>query len=184
MGSLYSINNLAGYLKSLGHKISKAVISDYLNWFEDAYIFFTVRLFDPSHARAQANPKKIYCVDHALIQSISSGILVNSGHLLENLVFITLRRFSLKIYYYKSKNGQEIDFIIKNQDNSKILIQACDTLAEPKTRKRELHALKAAMTELHTDSGMIVTRIEEEYLTLESGHIHVIPIWKFLLLTW
>jgi len=53
-----------------------------------------VRIFDASLARANTNPKKIYCIDNALVTSVSSGILVNSGHLLENLVFITLRRIT------------------------------------------------------------------------------------------
>ena len=114
--SLYSLNNLTGYLKSLGHAVPKASVADYLRWFEDAYFLFTVRLFDASLNRSNTNPKKIYCIDHALVVSISSGILVNSGHLLENLVFTTIRHFYTSIYYYKTKNGREVDFvfIIKN----------------------------------------------------------------------
>ena len=95
---LYSINNLTGYLKSLGHKLAKASVSQYLDWFEDAYFLFSVRIFDASLARSNANPKKIYCIDHALVASISSQILVNSGHLLESLVFISLRRYFPEIY--------------------------------------------------------------------------------------
>ncbi|MCF6267956.1 MAG: hypothetical protein L3J57_15670 [Desulfuromusa sp.] len=94
ISSLYSINNLTGYLKSLGHKAPKASVSNYLEWFEDAYILFSVRIFDASLARANTNPKKIYCIDHALVTSVSSGILINSDHLLENLVFIALRRLT------------------------------------------------------------------------------------------
>ncbi len=81
--SLYSISKLTNYLKSLGHKMPKSSASDCLEWFEDAYILFTVRIFDASLKRANANPKKIYCIDHALVLSISSRILINSGYLLE-----------------------------------------------------------------------------------------------------
>ncbi|MFM8930882.1 MAG: hypothetical protein ACKOS8_03260 [Gemmataceae bacterium] len=89
-GSAYTVNSLAGYLQALGHKVPKASVGDYVRWFEDAYFLFTVRLFDASLARSNTNPKKVYCVDHALVNSVSSGILVNSGHLLENLVFVAL----------------------------------------------------------------------------------------------
>ena len=41
-------------------------------------------------------------VDHALVSSVASGVLVNSRHLLENLVFTTLRRLSPHIYYCKT----------------------------------------------------------------------------------
>ena len=91
--SLYSINRLTAYLQSLGHRAPKSAVSDYVDWFEDAFFLFTVRVFDASLARANVNPKKIYCVDHALARSVGSGILVNAGHLLENLVFAALRRF-------------------------------------------------------------------------------------------
>jgi len=183
--SLYSVNSLTGYLKSLGHKAPKSAVSDYLDWFEDAYFFFTVRLFDPSLARSQANPKKIYCIDHALVTSVSSGILINSGHLLENLVFIALRRVSPDIFYYRTKSGKEVDFISCPQDRSsgdaRQLIQVCESLADPKTRKREISALTEAMNELKLTSGIIVTGSEEEVIDVNGGKINVMPAWRFLL---
>jgi hypothetical protein len=180
-GSLYSINNLTGYLKSLGHKAPKSAVSDYLEWFEDAYVLFTVRIFDASLARANTNPKKIYCVDHALVTSISSGILVNSGHLLENLVFTALRRVTPDIFYYKTKAGREVDFIAGRQGPSRMLVQVCESMVNQQTRKRETTALTEAMTELKLSQGIIVTRNEEEQIQVESGKIDVVPAWRFLL---
>lgn len=179
--SLYSVNSLTRYLKSLGHKAPKSVVSNYLEWFEDAYFLFTVRIFDASLARSNTNPKKVYCVDHALVTSVSSGILVNSGHLLENLVFTALRRLHPKIYYYKTKTGREVDFIVPLRKRVRMLIQVCESLAEPQTRKRETAALAEAMTELNLKSGTIVTRGEDEQIDAGGGAINVVPIWRFLL---
>ena len=109
---LYTVNSLTGYLKALGHRVPKSAVSEYLEWFEDAYFLFTVRIFDASLARRNTNPKKIYCIDHALVASVSAQILINSGHLLENLVFVTLRRRHQEISYYKTGNGREVDFIV------------------------------------------------------------------------
>jgi predicted AAA+ superfamily ATPase len=181
IASLYSINNLTGYLKSLGHKAPKAAVSDYLEWLEDAYFLFTVRVFDASLARANTNPKKIYCIDHSLVASISSGILVNSGHLLENLIFTGLRRITPNIYYYKSRAGREVDFIIRRQDHSLMLVQVCETTADLQTRKREISALNDAMTDLKLTTATLVTRSEEERVKTASGTIEIIPAWKFLL---
>lgn len=181
IASLYSVNNLTGYLQSLGHKAPKAAVSDYLAWFEDAYILFTVRIFDASLARANTNPKKIYCIDHALVTSLSSGILVNSGHLLENLVFTALRRLTAEIYYFKSKSGKEVDFLALRPDRSRLLVQVCETMADPQTRKREITALTEAMVELRLSAGTIVTRGEEEQIEMAAGTIEVIPVWRFLL---
>ena len=179
--SLYSVNNLTGYLKALGHNAPRTAVSNYLEWFEDAYFLFTVRIFDASLARANTNPKKIYCIDHAFVVSVRSGVLVNSGHLLENLVFIGLRRITPKIFYYKSKNGREVDFVAQMHDRTRMLIQVCDSMADPQTRKREISSLAEAMTELKQPFGTIVTRGEEEEISGEYGKINIVPAWRFLL---
>jgi predicted AAA+ superfamily ATPase len=179
--SLYSVNRLTGYLKSLGHRVPKSSVSDYLEWMEDAYFFFTVRIFDASLARSNTNPKKIYCIDHALVTSVSSGILTNSGHLLENLVYVSLRRMTSEIFYYKTKGGREVDFIARMPDQTLQLVQACESMASPDTRKRELTALSEAMAELNLKAGTIVTRNEHEEIATGVGTIHMVPIWRFLL---
>ena len=179
--SLYSVNSLTGYLKSLGHKVPKSAVSDYLEWFEDAYFLFTVRIFDASAARRDTNPKRIYCVDQAMVTSVSSGILVNSGHLLENLVFTALRRLYPEIYYHKTRAGREVDFIVPARGRPRKLVQVCESLAEPHTRKRETAALSEAMAELDLKTGTIVTRNEDERMNVEAGTIEVVPAWRFLL---
>jgi len=179
--SLYSVNSLTGYLKSLGHKVPKSAVSDYVQWFEDAYFLFTVRIFDPSAARRDTNPKRVYCIDHAMVSSVASGILVNSGHLLENLVFTALRRLHPEIYYYKTRSGREVDFIVPTRGRPRILIQVCESLAPPQTRKRETAALGEAMAELGLKAGVIVTRNEDARIEVDAGTIEAIPAWRFLL---
>lgn len=179
--SLYSVNRLTGYLQSLGHKVPKAAVSEYLDWFEDAYFLFTVRIFDASLARSNANPKKVYCVDHAMVSSCSSGILLNSGHLLENLVFTALRRLHPAVYYYKTKSGREVDFVVPLRGRTPMLVQVCKSLADPNTAKREVAALSEAMTELGATSASIVTRNESNVIELGARTVTVVPAWRFLL---
>jgi predicted AAA+ superfamily ATPase len=181
--SLFSVNKLTGYLQSMGHKAPKSVVSDYVAWFEDAYFLFAVRIFDASLARSNTNPKKIYCIDHAMVSSVASGILVNNGHLLENLVFTTLRRMIPGIFYYRCKSGREVDFLAQQTDRSRLLVQVCESMASPQVRKREVAALSEAMTELKLTTGIIVTRNEEEEIRVDPGTISVVPIWRFLLET-
>ncbi|NCC50494.1 MAG: ATP-binding protein [Spartobacteria bacterium] len=181
IASLYTVNRLTGFLKSLSYHAPKSAVSDYLSWFEDAFIFFTVRVFDASVARSNTNPKKVYCIDHSMISSISSGILVNAGHLLENLVFTALRRVTKNIFYYKTKAGREVDFIAQQERGKRMLVQVCESLADPKTRKREIAALEDAMTELGVRESVVVTRHESEQIHVECGTVHVVPAWSFLL---
>jgi len=179
--SLYTLNNLTNYLKSLGHKVPKNSVAEYLDWFEDAYFLFSVRVFNASLSKSNANPKKIYCIDQSLVKSVSSGILINSGHLLENLVFIALRRLNVGIYYYKTKGKYEVDFLVQTQKHKKFLLQVSESLVNPSTKQREIRALKIAMTELNLFSGMIITLNEQEQIDVGIGVIEIIPIWKFLL---
>jgi uncharacterized protein len=115
------------------------------------------------------------------VTSICSGILVNSGHLLENLVFTALRRVTPDIFYYRTKAGRKVDFIAGRQGHSCMLVQVCESIADPKTRNLEIRALAAAMTELKLSQGTIVTRNQEEQIQVDSGRINVVPVWRFLL---
>jgi predicted AAA+ superfamily ATPase len=181
VASLYTVNSLTGYLKSLGHKVPKSSVADYLEWFEDAFFLFTVRLFDASLTRSNINPKKIYCVDHGLIRSVASGILTNSGHMLENLVFSALRRVCPDVWYYRTRSGREVDFIVQRQDRSRQLVQVCESLADPRTWKREVAALGEAMLETGLSTACIVTRSEEDRIALDNRTMEVVPAWRFLL---
>ena len=179
--SLYTLNKLTNALTSLGHKVPKSSVADYLMWFEDAYFLFTVRMFDASYSKSNANPKKIYAIDHAFIKSVSSGILINSGHLLENLVFVAIRQLNSQLYYYRTQKGYEIDFLTISDSGEKHLLQVSESLANPATRNREIQALQNAMQELGIKTGSIITRNEEELVTLDQGIIEVLPVWRFLL---
>ena len=181
IASLYTINSLTRFLKSLGHKVPKSSVADYLTWFEDAYFLFSVRLYDPSFVRSNMNPKKVYCVDHSFVTSVTSGIMVNSGHLLENMVFVGLRRLYPEIYYYKTTKKQEVDFLVILPTRKKLLFQVCESLHHEKTRLRELMALQQAMAELEEDSATLITLNEEEEVTLQEGTVKIIPVWRFFL---
>ena len=178
---LYSVNRLSGYLKSLGHNASRTVIADWLSWFEDAYFLFSVRLFDASVTKSNMNPKKVYCIDHAMVVSTSSGILTNRGHLLENLVFLSLRRSRENICYYRTRSGREVDFIVPRRGEKPLLVQVCDTLANPATRAREITALQEAMAETNQPHAFLVTFGEQGTETTDNGTITILPAWSFLL---
>ena len=146
-----------------------------------AYFLFTVRIFDASAARRNVNPKKVYCIDYALVTSVASGILVNSGHLLENLVYTALRRRYQEIHYYRTRTGHEVDFVVPRRGRPPLLVQVCESLADPRTRKRETVALAAAMAELDAGTATIVTRNDRERIEAGGAAIDVVPAWRFLL---
>lgn len=182
IASPYTINSLTGYLKSQGHRVSKTFVGNMIEWFEDAYALYTVKLFDASLSRQMANPKKIYAVDHAMVRSVSTGILVNSGHLLENLVFMDSRRRGREVYYYRTANGREVDFAWKDSDGEIILVQVCETMPEgSQTRERELKALQEAKSEHPESRAVVVTWDEDDLVSFDGDDLEIVPIWKWLL---
>ena len=181
IGSLYSINRITDYLKSLGHKVSKGFVSSCIDWFQDAYFLFSVKIFSASLSKQNVNPKKIYCIDHSMVTSVSSGILANTGHLLENLIFIHLRRSTEEIYYYRTDKGQEVDFIWLGNQGKRHLIQVCLSLKDRITRKREVSSLIRAMEELGLNRSTIITMEEEDVLEDRDKIIEIVPAWKYLL---
>ena len=183
VGSMYSVNALTGYVKSLGHRTTKTFVGECVGWLQDAYALFPVKIFHPSGSVQNANTRKIYCADHAMVRSVSSGILVNAGHLLENLVFTHLRSITDRIHYYRTANGREVDFIWQPDGHEWQLVQVCETLAPPDTRKRELTSLQEAMREHQAGEATIVTRDDDETVETADGVIRVIPAWRYLLET-
>ena len=181
VGSMYSQNSLTGYLKSLGHKAYKSIVADYLAWLEDTYFTYSVAIHDASLSRVNANPRKLYAVDHALVRSVGSGLLVNKGHLLENMVFISLRRLWPQISYYRSRTGRETDFLVTRHGQSPLLVQVCETMADPATRHREMSALADAMAETGIREATVVTSGEDNEVRLAEGVVHIVPAWRWLL---
>lgn len=181
ISSLYSINRITAYLKSSGHKISKGFVSECIEWFEDAYFLFSVRLYDRSIARQNVNAKKIYCVDHSLVTSVWPGISEDKGHLLENMVFCHLRKKTDRIFYYRTGNGLEVDFIWFDKTGGKNLVQVCWSMDETKTGIREIKALIQAMNETKITKGIIVNH-DKEYLFKEADKtVLILPAWKYFL---
>jgi|APSaa5957512622_1039677.scaffolds.fasta_scaffold22486_2 uncharacterized protein len=181
ISSLYSINRITDYLKSLGHKVSKSFVGQFIDWFEDAYFLFSIKLYSASINKQNANPKKVYCIDQGMVQAVTPTITEDRGRLLENIVFLHLRRQGFEVYYYRTKNGKEIDFIWLDKKKQKHLAQVCWTLKHEKTRRREISSLMTAMEEQQLESAIIMTHDENDILQEKNKKIIIIPAWKFLL---
>ncbi len=181
VSNLYTINRITEYIKSFGYKVSKSFVSECIGWFEDAFFLFSVKIFSQSVNIQNTNSKKIYCIDHGLVRSISPDIQQKEGYLLENIIFIYLRTRYNEIYYYKTKSGKEIDFIWISGNKQKYLVQVCWQIGNDETETRETRALYDGMAELNINESFIVTYNEEKNITNNGKTIHIIPAWRFLL---
>ncbi|MEI6388703.1 MAG: ATP-binding protein [Spirochaetota bacterium] len=179
VANLYTVNRLTEYLRSLGFKVQKEFVGQAIDWFEDAFMLFPLRIWDLSLAKQNVNPRKIYMVDHAMAASCDASYSEKRGYLLENLVYTHLRRRTENLNYYKTRRGLEVDFRVV-RDSRVELVQVSWSLEDEETRKRETTALFQAMEEEGLTEGLIVTRDEEGVVGKEGRNIHIIPITRFL----
>ena len=180
---LITVNKLKQRLAGERNKLSPELISDYIDKLIDCYLLYTVPIRSYNIAVQAVNPKKVYCVDHALVQAFSGATSENKGFILENMVFVALRRTMERLYYYKTTSGDEIDFAV-GSDVDIQLIQVCwDLSKQNRTRERELKPLIDGMEELGLQESWIITAYEEEeFEDKQTGRIiHIVPAYSWLL---
>ena len=178
LGSIHSYNKLQNLIgvKSIN------TVKSYLEILEEAFLFFRINLFDYSIKRQIYNPSKIYIIDTALGNSISFKFSENIGHIYENIVFLELKRRNKEIYYWKSKKGKEVDFLIKKGLNIEEAIQVSYNLNDKKTLDREIESLLIAKDEFKVEHLSIITEDEETEKEIGNVKIRIIPLWKWLLI--
>ena len=146
--SRFSINKFYNDIASQGYKVGKDTLYSYLEHLEDAFLLFTVPLFTESLRRLETTPKKIYAIDNGLINANTFNLSLNFGKLLENQVYLDLRRQRKEIFYYVTSEGYEIDFIAKDREGSSEIIQVVWDQKDSQTLEREQRALHSAEKEL------------------------------------
>ncbi|GJM07479.1 MAG: ATPase [marine bacterium B5-7] len=152
----FSVNKFFNDIKSQGYKVSRATISSYIGYIEDAFLIFRVPLYTESVRIQQTHLQKIYVVDNGLINAYSLSEKELYHKYLENQVYLDLRRQGKAIYYYNTKQGYEVDFVTIDKEGQREIIQVTWDMSEPETAHREQRALEYAETELNI-KGRIIT---------------------------
>lgn len=171
----FSYNSLA---KVVGLKHPDTV-KNYLEYTESTYLLFQVMRFDWSIKKQIGYQKKVYFIDNAIINKVGFNATDNMGQLLENLVFIQLKRQNKEVYYHD--DGVECDFIVREDGHIISAFQVTYSLSDVKTRQREINGLLSALNAYNLSEGMILTTDETEELTIEGKRIVICPTWKWLL---
>ena len=134
-------------------------IKNYVSYMENSWLVFTLNLYDYSIKRQQIAPKKIYGIDLGLINAVGFQFSPNTGKLLENLVYLALRRQTNEIYYYTSPENYEVDFYLPDWGQ---LIQVTQHMKNPVTREREFRAIQAAAQHVKVEEALILSESNAE----------------------
>lgn len=176
ISSLYSFNKLAG-LTGLNDK----TVKEYVGYFSDAYLLFTLDSFAFSVKEQIKSPKKVYAIDTGMAGAVGFSFSENRGHLLENQIYLDLKRQGHELFYYRTGNGLEVDFACCTGGKVTRLIQVVQDLGDHKTRNREMRSLLKAMDEVGLDYGEIVTYEEDDELTVDGKIIRLMSAYRYLL---
>ena len=149
----------------------------FVSYFEDSYLMFTVPKFDYSLKKQIINPKKVYSIDNGLSNVNSASFSADRGRMLENIVFLQLRRKYKDIFYFKEEN--ECDFLVKERNKIIAAIQVCYELHED-NKKREIDGLLKPIIEFNLENGLILTYNQEDEFKINGKVLTVKPAWKWL----
>ena len=139
IGQLISTNKICNTLNSNNRKSSVNTIESYLNCLIDSYIIYKITRYDIKGKDYLKTGDKYYVNDLGL-RNYLLGEVKDLGSILENIIFLELKRRNYDIYIGKNGN-REIDFVVKNNNGTKY-IQVSLSVRDENTLKRELESLK------------------------------------------
>lgn len=194
--NITDLNDLAQYLVSnfcnlvsatdLTNELGFASVNTtkkFMDYLREPYLFYYLPRYNNKLKLMKKAPQKVYVVDNGFVQAKAFAISDNLGRLLENQVFIELIRRGYNtdktLFYYRSRNDKEVDFVLRESTQVKSLVQVCYDMSNEKTAKREVDSLVECAGELGCNDLMIVTNSEERMIEKDNYRIKVIPVSKF-----
>ena len=143
IGSNVSATNIANTLKANKKPIDNKTVSKYIDSLVESYLFYRVKRYDIKGKQHLATQEKYNLVDlgfrHALL---GKELLSDAGHLLENVIYLELKRRNFQIWIGKT-NNLEVDFVVRTKEGLTQYIQVSQTVQHPTTLARELAPLNS-----------------------------------------
>ena len=143
IGSNVSAANIANTLKANKKPIDNKTVSKYIDSLVESYLFYRVKRYDIKGKQHLATQEKYYLVDlgfrHALL---GKELLSDAGHLLENVIYLELKRRNFQIWIGKT-NNLAVDFVVRTKEGFTQYIQVSQTVQHPTTLERELAPLNS-----------------------------------------
>ncbi len=138
VGSTVSAGNIAKVLTANKKKIDNKTVSKYIDTLVEAYLFYKVNRYDIKRKQHLATQEKYYLVDLGFRNALLGKVLASdAGHLLENIIYLELKRRNNQVWIGKTKN-LEVDFVVRNNKGYTQYIQVAQTVQNTTALEREL----------------------------------------------
>jgi len=161
--------------------LSFETVATYVEYFKDSFLIFDLPQFSFSLKKQQKAFKKFYAIDVALAKNASFKFSEDKGRVLENAVFLELKREGQDLYYYKTNDNLEVDFLLRKNGKNEELIQVPWSIEDRDVREREIKSLFSAMEELKMKKGTILTYGESDIIKKGGNEITVKPVYRWML---
>lgn len=163
---------------TLGFK-SGTSVKNYIEFMRESFLVFELYKYDYSLKKQFVSDKKIYVIDNGLRNAVAFYFSEDLGRMLENLVFMELKRRGKKLYYFKDK--KECDFLIKEKSKIVEALQVSKDMQTGANEDREFDGLIEAMKKFDLKKGTVLTEYNEDIIKRDGFKINIVPIWKWLL---
>jgi len=179
-GSVFTYSTL----KTVTGIKSNNTISQYIDYFRDSYLFYTLPAFYFSLKKQAQASSKIYAGDNGFLTTVSLNFSKNTGQKLENLLFLYLlqSKKGYKIFYHSGKKSErECDFLIIKEPFVSSAIQVSADIRSEKTKTREINGLVEALSEYKLKKGYILTMDSSGEEEVSGKEVIIVPAWKYML---
>ena len=139
VSNMTSIRNIANILNTNKMITNDKIISRYINYLCNAFMFYKIRRYDIQGKKYLSSQDKYYLVDHSFKFAKLGTKNMNYGRIYENIVAIELLRRGYELYV-GILYDKEVDFIAVKR-NEKLYIQVSDDISNDDTFKREVSPL-------------------------------------------
>lgn len=174
VGNTFSGKSVADYFKSQNRKIDVNTVYNYLYALESAFVLYRVPRFDIKGKEILKTQEKFFVSDISLIYSLMGYNDAMISGILENLVFLEMKRRGFNVFVGKIDN-RKIDFICEKQ-NEKIYLQCAYKLDGEQTVEREFSPLLA----INDNYPKFVITMDEFWQGEINGvkHVHIADFLK------
>lgn len=176
LGKSFSLSNMAKKINPV-HSTNRQTVADYYHLLHKPFLIHDINQFRKSLLKREGE-KKAFFSDNSFIKHLS--VSTDYGKLLENQVFNALYNQDTDLFYYKTSNGFEVDFIYEKQSKP-VLYQVSYDVSGEGTFHREIKSLIKAMEETETNTSFLITIDHKETLETGGKQIRIVPCWEWLL---
>lgn len=139
IGNSTSANAIKNTMISSGHKITSDTVDNYLQLMCDAHMLYQCERYDIRGKERLKTNGKYYVVDTGLRNKLIGYRQGNSGHVIENIVFLQLLRLGYEVNVGKNMS-YEVDFIaVKGMH--RLYFQVSLSALDELTYEREMNSL-------------------------------------------